>query len=481
MLPSSLALPPSPELFAHLAAVADDEATYQADILTARQMDAGQQPVVLTERLRTMLGGDATDTSADYLLLRLNICRTVTAAVVERLLVAGFGTDEPAGAQPVAAWAWEVWQRNRMDAKQRAVHHLALRDGEAFVLVDWDTPHARPRFTPHQRYIDGSVGGDGEGCRAFYRNDDPDQDLLFVTKQWTEVSYARGSRTTRRRLTVYHPDRIEKYVGFPGAWQRIVDSDAEEWPIPWTTNDGRPLGIPVAHVRSSSGPEAREAWPLQNAINKLLVDFMAESDFSAFRIMLAFGWEPVDEDGVALAIAPGTWLGSPNPDASAQAIPGSDLAQFLNGIDSMVYKVATVTDTPISRFVVSRQVAAEGTQKQQETALLQKLRNRQGELGNAWEDALHIARALENTFGRGGLNEGALLQTQWMPLEARDETAELERAKLRKDLGMPVALVADGLGLTAEQIALWEGEVDARRAMVIPIATPVSNEDTEEA
>ena len=467
----------NPETIAYMNALTDDESDYQADILQARAYDAGQQFVALTERLRTFLGGNAADESADWKRLRLNICRIVLTAVVDKLIISGFDSDEQARVdgtiKPVAAWAWRVWQLNRMDAKQRRVHETALRDSEAFVIVDWDSTKRRPRFTPHQRYVDGNIGGDADGCRAYYRNDDADQDLLFVTKRWTEVYYDLGRRMTRRRLTVYYPDRIEKYTGVQGAERPTVDADSEPWPIPWLDRVGQPLGIPVAHFRSSAGMEAREAWPLQNAINKTFVDLMAESDMAAFRILLAFGWEPVDSDGNALTIEPGTWLGSPNKDARAQEISASDLSQFLNVIDSLLFKVATVTDTPIARFIATKAVAAEGTQKEQSAPLINKTRNRAGELGNAWEDVLSIARRLENTFGAGGLDEAPQLVALWSPFEARDEKGELEQAKLRKDLGMPIRLIAEGLGLTQDQLALWEQEA-ARAAPVQTFTAPAA-------
>lgn len=469
-------LEPSPETLAYLAALAADEAEYQAAIMQARKYDDGQQFVSLTDRLRTILGGADQGDEDDWKLLRLNVCHIVLTAVAEKLIVSGFDTDEapvqqlgpdgkPETVKPVAAWAWRTWQKNRMDAKAAQVHAQTLRDSEAFVIVDWDAVNGRARFTPHQRYVAGDLDGDDQGCRAFYRNDDPDQELLFCTKQWTEVTYPGGLRTMTRRLTMYYPDRIEKYKGFPGAWEATTDAENEPWPIPWLDKARRPLGIPVAHFRSSAGMEAREAWPLQNGINKLLVDFLAESDLSAFRILVAFGWKPVDDDGNPLPIEPGRWLGSEKTDGKVQDIPGAPLEQFLNGIDSLVYKVATVTGTPITRFIVSKAVAAEGTQKEQQASLISKARARQGEIGNGWEDAMSIARRLHNTFGRGGLDETALLQTQWEPLEARDETAELTRAKLKKDLGMPVRLIAEGLGLTPEQIDTWEQEAEARRAV----------------
>jgi hypothetical protein len=198
--------PTSPETIARITAISHDEDDFQADVLTARKMDAGQHFVALTDRLRQFLGGDTSDVSQDYNRLRLNICRIILAAVVDRLIVTGFDTDETPQetpdvdergqpttrlVKPVASYAWRLWQLNRMDAKQRRVHEMALRDSEAFVIVDWDNTRQRPRFTPHQRFVDAAQDGDGDGCIAYYRNDDPDQDLLFVVKRWTEVSYSQ--------------------------------------------------------------------------------------------------------------------------------------------------------------------------------------------------------------------------------------------------------------------------------------------------
>ena len=498
MLPSSMTLPTSPERIAFLSAETDDEAGYQADILQARDYDAGRQFVALTERLREFLGGDTANDDEDYKRLRLNICAIFLSAVVDILIVSGFDTDEVPREvpdvdergqpttkliKPVAAWAWLIWQRNRMDAKQRRVHEATLRDSESFVIVDWDNTSKRPRFTPHTRYIDVSLTTDtgadvGEGCRAFYRNDDPDQDLLFVTKRWTEVFHTpQGQRQTRQRLTVYLPDEIRKYAGYPGAWKPTQDADDEPWPIPWLHKDGTPLGIPVAHFVSSAGMEAQEAWPIQNAINKEFVDLMTESDIAAFRLMAAFGWKPVDRDGNPIEWKPGTIIGTENKDGRLEVFEGGDLSRFMNVIEGLMYWAAMVTGTPISRFVTTKQVSAEGSQKEANAPLLTKARNRQGEIGNGWEHAMYMAMRLENRFGTGGLDETAFLQTQWHPLESRDETAELQRATLRKELGMPIALIAAELGLTPEQTAAWEEEAEAR-SMVAAQAFGQQQEET---
>lgn len=527
----------SPETIAHMDAIAADESAYQRDVLQARNYDAGVQFVQLTDRLRQFLGGDTGNTSEDFNRLRVNVTKIVTASVVERLLVSGFDSNEigvampvlddtgapktdAAGSalmqtvKPIAGWAWEIWQANRMDAKQKRVHYAACRDSEAFVIVDWDTANNRPRFTPHERYIDQSLASEsfadvGEGCRAFYRNDDPDQDLLYVTKRWTEVFYTGDLRQQRERLTIYFPDRILKYTGYVGAWaptwdadvrigaggfdvvvdgmvvghtadsaqaqalaQQLIDSGALPWPIAWLDAAGQPLGIPVAHFRSSAGMEAKEAWPCQNAINYLSVLELTSADMTAFRILVAIGWEPIvggsktpaNPAGTPLTIAPGTWVGTSNKDGKVQDIPPADIGPISDLIDAWIFRCAMVTETPVTRFITTKQVAAEGTLKQQDGPLINRVRDRQGELGNAWEDALSIARRLANRFGGAALDEGVLLYTKWEPAEVRDEGAELANGAKKQSLGVPQSQIWAELGYSQEKIAAWEATAQAEKA-----------------
>jgi hypothetical protein len=480
-----------PEALAHLRALAADEEDYQADVLQARQYDAGVQFVHLTERLREFLGGDVDNTIEDYDRLRLNICRTVVAAVVERLIVSGFDTDEEGVSvavvgedgtesttteKPLASWAWRTWQRNRMDAKQRRVHEACVRDSESFVIVDWDSVNGMARFTPHLRYVDQSLtthtGADvGEGCKAFYRNDDADQDLLYVTKRWTEVYYEAGQRKQRQRLTMYYPDRVEKYAGTASNWRPIQDEGDLGWPIVWQDSVGAPLGIPVAHFRVSSGMEAREAWPAQNAINYLCVLELTAGDATAFRILIALGWEPRDADGNPLPIAPGTWVGTMKADGKVEVVDPADISGISNLVEAWVFRAAMATDTPVSRFITTKAIASEGTQKQQDGPLVNKVRGRQGEIGNSWEDCLMIARRLENTFGVGGLDERPMFSTTWEPAEVRDEDAELARAAKKQSLQIPIEEIWADLGYPADKIALWKAQADARREEEMALAT----------
>ena len=205
---------------------------------------------------------------------RMNVCRTVVSAVVDELDVVGFDTGEVAdneGKKKQAEWAWEMWTENHMDTVQDDVHQAALRDREAFVIVEWDSDKKRPNFTFNKRFVDTSANGDGEGCWMIYENDDPNQRPLAAVKQWTEIYYdVNGFKRTRTRRNIYYPERIEKWVN-DGRW-RHYEEDGKPWPINWKMLDGRPIGIPVIHFKNKDmRPEAWDAIPLQDAVNKQLV------------------------------------------------------------------------------------------------------------------------------------------------------------------------------------------------------------------
>lgn len=438
----------------YMAWLADEELQVQRNVVIARDYYDGQHATELTERQRKFLGFQDDGRFA------LNLCRTVVNAVAERLIVAGFDSADEA----LAEWAWGLWQAGRMDAVQMDVHRGAVRDGEYFIIVDWDVEHDRPRFLPHPRYADPQAGGDGFGCRAVYPDGDPTQPMQYATKRWSEtITNGRGRPTVRQRMTVYYPDRVEKYYlatsGSEAGWLPL-EEEGEPWPLPWRDAAGRPLGIPVIHFRNpGSRSELWDAIPIQDAINKTVLDLLASADAAGVPIFKAIGcWPttdgkpPADDGSNLLKVFPGCWLGSPSQDAQIDTIPPADLRPMLDLLDSLILKLAQVTDTPTSRFQLTRQVAAEGTLKQQEAPLLAKVRARQVVFGNAWEDALYMARRLANAHG-AGVPEDATLETMWVPAAIRDEREHLESLALKREkLGVPLEQIWREAGYSQEQI-----------------------------
>lgn len=428
--------------------LADEEKDIQTQIIKARKYHDGDQPTFLTARLKEFL-----DVSGDVV-FRLNVCRPVVGAITERLNVLGFDvpgaevTDtEGSTTNPQAEWAWDVWQKNRMDEKQDVVHDGAIRDREFFVIVDWDDENARPRFTPHQRYTDAQVQGDGEGCKAFYANDDPNQALLYVAKRWTEdFTDGNGKLKTRLRQTLYFPDRVEKYFLNGGKWELFTE-DGDGGIVAWKDAQGKPLGIAARHFRNKDlRAEATEAFPPQDAINKSYIDFLAAMDSAALRILYTLGFTPTT-DGKPLAadrsnaanIFAGMLISTSKSaqEAAVGAIEPFDPTKLLDAIDRQILYVASVTDTPVSRFQFTKQIAAEGTLKEQSEPLFAKIEKRQVLLGNGWEDCMTIARRLANWKTNAGLDESFQFQTKWADPRTRTAKDMKEEAEAQRAANVP--------------------------------------------
>ena len=424
---------------AYMGWQASEEITRQENIILARDYFSGNQYVKLTQRLKEFLGFKEGGRFC------INYCRPVVQAVAERLRVAGFA----GGDKKLADWAWQVWQDNRMDALQMIVHQNALRDGEAFVFVDWDAERGQVLLLPHERYTDPLYGGTGSGCKAFFEGGDPTLPMEYATKRWVEtVKLDNGRQETRQRMTVYYPDRIKKYVratkGNLVGWAEYRE-EGQEWPLPWLDRAGRPLGIPVIpFLNPDRNSELGDAIPPQDAINKTAVDLLAAADATALPIRLTYGFylttdgkEPEDDGGNYVEIAPGAFLFVPEG-KKIEELEIPDLTPLLESLDNWVVRLGQVTDTPLSRFQLTRQVKSEETLKQEEAPLLAKVAARQTVFGNAWEDALRIGAKIANVGRNAGLNEDALLSTQWKPAAPRDELKFLEQLKIKAEvLGVP--------------------------------------------
>jgi hypothetical protein len=468
---------------AYLEWLAGEELTRQKNVQQARDYYAGDHAVPLTDRQAAYLGFQKGGRFA------ANYCATVVNAVTERMIVTGVACQDDA----VHDWAWQVWGDNRGDALQMDVHQAAIRDGETFVMVDWDG--TRPRLTFHPRYVSSQAGGDGFGCKAFYPNGDHRQPMLYATKRWTEtVEAARsGDRPqrsqTRQRLTVYYPERVEKYAlttTNEAGWAPFAEEDGGAWPVTWVDGLGRPLGIPVLHFRNADmRSELWDAIPLQDAINKALLDLLAGQDTAGFRIFFARGFfattdgnPPASDGSNYLKLAPGQIVGTGATEAEFTPIEPADLKPMIESFWAMVLTLAQVTDTPVNRFQVTRQIAGAETQKQGEEPLLAKIRARQVLIGNAWEDLLSLARRVANTFGGAGLDESARMEMQWAPAATRDEEKFFTTLALKHEkIGVPLEQIWREAGYSQDEIdAMVASQEMQARLATMKLATVLATD-----
>lgn len=421
--------------------------------IKAREYYDGVHRTQLTERIRQFLNiGADVEFNANY-------CQLVVNAKADRLKLSGFETTDNS-----AKLYWEWWKKNRMDKKQGIVHRAAIRDGDAYVLVEWDNLAKIPRF-----YYESAYAGDGV---CVYYSDEKKDEIAYASKQWV-IALGKDAGTLVR-LNLYFPDRIEKYISKSDAaspnWQPFADDENTEVgkgalgqaAIHWWTEDGTssglPLGVPIVHFKENDNGDSygishlSNVMPLQDVVNKSLIDLIAAMDTDGLGTWVGYGTDWSNKQVGAGTI---TSINASRETASLERIEGANPVGLLSTYNALVMELARVSSTPLSYFQVSGQVAAEGTMKQQEIGLLAAVKKAQTDFGNSWEDVMGIARRLHNAFSGGAkLSEDTLIDAVWEEAEIRNEAEQ----------ATTLATKVEKLGVSKEQAQIEMGYDDSERA-----------------
>lgn len=420
----------------------DEDDNRQQNYRQYRDYYDGRQGVVLTRRQREYLHVPAEKEFA------ANYMHIVVDSLATRLSVVGF---EAVGDRRLTK-ELNRWMRvMRLNSIQNGVHTSAIRDGDSYGFVDWDPQRGIPRLVPHLAY-DGR-----DGVHAYY-SAEKSEPVVFA-KRWTVETGMEGLPVGSRRMNLYFTDRVERF------WS---NASTGKWGwVPWS-GDNLPhisryqTGAPLVHFTNRARgfryglSELEPGIPMQDALNKAVVDLLAAADASGFRIMVAIGFDPE-----GLALAPGTWVAVPGQspsEASASAIPGEPLRPHIEAIDNFVQRIGQVTDTPLSYFQQSGQMASEGTHRQHETRMIAKARSASIELGEQWEELMRICIRLSNRYGGTDYDEDVEIATLWADFDIRNlEEKMLLRAQALKalaDAGVGIEAAAKMSGFTEDEAKL---------------------------
>jgi hypothetical protein len=454
------------------------------------------------------------DRQADFLALprndnaefNANVCPIPVDSLAERLEVTGFD----AGDDSTVYDGW--WDDNDMDGEQNIVHTAALRDAESYIIVEWDAENNRPIYT----FELARVGASGV---SVHRNPANRKEVLFASKRWIETAAKNGSasKDVLRRLNIYLPDRIEKFQPISAAkdggelWEAFIPEvvpEGEQTPVKlpseilpkteagvvWHTTtgtaDGEPLGVQVFEFQHNAQgfdggrSELADVIPLQNLLNKALIDLVAVADTNGFPILLALG-----DPGVDLELEIGALLGFAK-DVKVERVPIADLKKLIEMVDFVTMMVARVTRTPLSFFQTTGQVSSEGTQKQQEAGLVSRAKKAQTAFGNVWEQVMEMSRKMHNAFpvGEDGkpaekLDENQRITAVWKDPETRNDKEFTERMVMWADkLGVDLPTVWAEMGFSADKIEAMEEspQHQARLAGARQLVTMANREETIE-
>lgn len=387
---------------------------------------------------------------------RDNLCPAVVDTKSDRLQLTGVDTgDDSANAK-----ARDIWQVNRMDRRSGEVHTGALRDGDGFVIV-WPGQDGQPVFYPQR----------AERMAMRWSEDRPGF-VEVAAKMWPVDSWEERSEW---RLTLYYPDRIERYMT-----RQVLDGkhpDVPDKPSSWVEyagdDDGGPVltnqygRVPVfawsnnASTGEYGRSELRDVIPLQDALNKTIADSLVAGEFAALPQRWATGLEvAVGPDGEPMDVpfeagVDRIWS-NPNPQGSFGQFESANMQQFVQTADGYRAEIARVSRTPLHYLLLSGSFPSGEALRAAEAPLMAVIRDRKVSFGNSWEDAMSFALLI------AGQPVDSCSAT-WLDTTSVSENEKLDGLTKKKDLGVPDKVLWSEMGYDDDQIAVFEEEAQKRQ------------------
>lgn len=385
-----------------------------------------------------------------------NWCQIVVDTAAQRLEILGWDSDDKKSAKA----AEEIWERNRGELEADEVHTQSFVKGDSYIVC-WPDPKA-----------------EGKEAQFFYN------DATEVTAFYDPANRRRIERAAKRytgldgsvHLYLYFATHTEHYIvpssttpdqvaAFSAGLLPVGDMPGgfvKAEPDILNTFDK----VPVFHFKnralgSTHGTsELNIVIPIQNAINKLLMDMMVGSEFGSFRQKaVASAGQP--KDGFRSG-GDRVWA---TTDSSAKFFEFGqiDLEPMFKAVETLVGHVAKITQTPMHYLRTSGDMPSGEALKTAESGLVKKVEARQKTWGRAWSDMMSFAVEIET-----GSRPTSRIKPKWRSAETRHDLEQAQTAQLKSVLGIPLEqLWAEHFNYEEEEIANFKKENKAIAASVL--------------
>ena len=402
--------------------------------------------------------------SAKYKLLA-NYCSTIVNAPVSRLKI----NDLDCVDNNAKEFLQQVWKSNRMDEKTIKIHRQAIMKGDCFVHVWKDVNGYKIQFIRPEHIF------------AFYSTDDDDS-LQYVKRQW--IGFENNQLTAYKIM--YYKDRIERYYSnsdilYPTMPQSMLYNLYQNDWLPYNL-DGfdaviqNPYNIiPIIHFKNKvndstyGNSELADAIPIQNIINKLILDLCRTADFQAYKQRYICG---VDKEDIPknkttgkneLLSNPGDCWYFPDVNTKVGELQAEETGNILNAIDKFIEKLGEVTRTPNLKNNTDGSASSGFALAKLEAPLLDKCQELQISFGNCYEDInkLLLTMAIYN----GDLQQSNMCDTGvvWQDLQQASTTDKLQEAQrkqiLKQNNVISASQWARDEGYTQEEIDKMQSEI----------------------
>lgn len=406
------------------------------------------------------------EATAEYKMLvdqaRFNVMPLVVTAVAQNLFVDGYRPTAGNGRSPSAdnAPIWDqVWQPNRMDARQASLYRPAIKYGYSYAVVVPGQPV--PVITPYSP----------RRLTAIY--DDPVNDEWPRSAMVTKRSLARPAETGTDpladpqvvadgvTLTIYDAEFRYTVVKRQAGWELVGDVEAHDLGV-----------VPVVRFLDEQGDDDGEddlvcpgkvepLLPAQRQLNQTTFGLLMAQQYSAFRQRWATGMT-IEEDAQGNPIQP--WNAAANrmwqnesPDGKFGDFDQTSLDGYLNSRDKTLLYIASMAQIPPHNLLVGAgisNISAEALAAL-ESGHRHDIAEHQTSFGESIEQMLRLAA---KALGDDDAWNDMSAQVVWRDTTPRSLSQVADAlGKLATQLGIPVQALWERIpGVTDQDIARWQ-------------------------
>ncbi|QPB09763.1 portal protein [Streptomyces phage Shady] len=396
----------------------------------------------------------------------------VVAAPLQNLHVDGFRPSSGKGDE-----VWDVWQSNRMDARQGAVHEGALVYGHSYVAVipEPDGPAIRPMSAMRSWAAYDDPASDEFPLYAVQIFEHPDTGQLercryFDDEAIYDIAF-RDNGTAEATKVQRHGFGVTPVIRFAASMDLL----------------GRSVGL------------VQPLIPVADRINQSWFDLLIAQTFGSFKVRYATGMAPpLDIDPVTGEVRVDPETGEPlyravqfdptrvmmaeDPDTKFGELSETSLDGFLKSIETSVQHMAAVSQTPPHYLLGNMANLSADALAAAESSLMRRVEDLKQAFGEAWESVLRLcAKAL----GKTKLANDRKAQVVWRDTGSRSlaQTADAY-GKLVQMVSVPAEALWDKLpGFTQTDVDRFrelKDKADAKAEEIAAQAPPSNVTDSPE-
>lgn len=323
------------------------------------------------------------------------------------------------------AWVDDLIHSNRFDALQTMVHKAVVRDGNTYLMSEYDDDTESVTWA-HERAFDGDTG-------MIVVYDDRRRHIVAAAKVWHQFDGVR--------LNLYYPDVTERYLARGDGDTAIITSDFEFLGSEPTIRLDQAPGVPVVHfyINPEEGHGVsilRDVVPLQNTLNSTLVSMVMSSELAAFAIFFVVGFDMgnnlmpgsiIRADVVSNGVP---WFPDEDPELlraraellnamRLERIQGGSLVEYIRQAEFTISQIGAISNTPLPQNMGGDSQSGEAL-KERQAALVAAVDEAHVHLGNSWEDVITLSSRQTELFGQKIMPKISRINTTWKTSETRN-------------------------------------------------------------